>query len=116
MIKNPAGQRVPVSFRRTKLSFYLLHRSDDVDVYVVNESGTIVATLASRMFMRAELLPHPPVIRTFTWDGRESGGSVAPPGKYYIKVALRHQGRTIDIKSSAGQLEWITVTPSSPCP
>ena len=56
-----AGKRGPVSFRRmTKLSFFLLHRSDDVDVYVVNESGTIVATLASGIFMRAELLPHPP--------------------------------------------------------
>ena len=56
------------------------------------------------------------MIGTFTWDGRESGGRVAPPGKYYVRVVLRQQGRTIDITDSKGLLQWVTVSSSGRCP
>ena len=50
--KNHLGVRVPVSFRRTRISFYLLHRADDVDVYIVDQDGvTTVDTLASGRHM-----------------------------------------------------------------
>ena len=38
----PNGGLEPVSFRQTRVSFYLLHRSDNVDVYIVNADGVIV--------------------------------------------------------------------------
>jgi flagellar hook assembly protein FlgD len=98
---------------RTTLSFSLLHRSDNVDVHVVNQSGEIVATLASGVFMRA--LPNP-VTRTFSWTGREADGHVAPPGRYYVRVVLRRQDRTIDITNPKGALDWVTVSRSSACP
>ncbi|MFL5823705.1 MAG: hypothetical protein ACJ764_09725 [Solirubrobacteraceae bacterium] len=112
-VRTPQGDMRPVDFRRTSVAFFLLHRSDDVDVYVVNESGTIVATLGSGVFMRA--LPHP-VRKVFTWAGRQDNGELAPPGMYYVKVVLRHQGRTIDITNSKGLLEWVRVKLSARCP
>lgn len=112
-VETPAGHLAPVSFRRMTVSFYLLHRSDDVDVYMVNRSGALVATLASGRFMRAA--PHP-VRGTFTWNGRESDGRLAPPGMYYVRVVLRHQGRAIDITNSKGLLQWVTVKLSGRCP
>ena len=109
--KRPDGSRGPVNFTRTSVSFSLLHQSDDVDVDVADRSGKIVAALASGVFMRAL----PGLTRTFTWAGRESGGSPAPPGRYYVKVVLHHQDRTIDITNSAGAVVWVTVTRTSPC-
>ena len=54
---NPRGRRDvhrrdPTDAPRTpreleRSSFFLLHRSDDVDVYIVNQSGRVVATLAT---------------------------------------------------------------------
>jgi hypothetical protein len=110
--KTPDGGQAQVNFSRTSFSFSLLHRSDNVDVYMVNQSGRRVATLASGVFMRA--LPHF-VTRTFTWTGREYGGRLAPPGRYHVKVVLRRQDRTIDITNSKGLLESVTVTRSPPC-
>ena len=98
---------------RTSLSFSLLHHSDNVDVYVIDQGGTIVATLASGVFMPG--LPHQ-TLRTFTWTGRETDGHVAPPGRYYVRVVLRRQDRTIDITNSHGDLDWVTVSRSSACP
>ena len=81
-------------FRTTRFSFYLQHRADDVDVYVVDQSGTIVRTLASGRHMRKD-------VRTpdgaFPWNGREDDGKVAPDGTYYFRIALLHQGRTITL-------------------
>ena len=111
--RDPQGVSGPVSVRRTSVSFFLLHRSDNVDVYMVDERGNIVATLGSGVFMRA--LPHP-VTKVFTWDGREDTGRLAPPGMYYVRVVLRHQGRAINITNSKGLLEWVKVRDSSPCP
>ena len=79
----------------TTISFYLLHRADTVDVYVVSaETGSIVRTVASSRHMRKGVRTPDGV---FHWDGREDNGQVAPDGTYYFRVALLRQGRTIDL-------------------
>src|SRR5437868_2129723 len=74
-----------VDHRRMRISFYLLHRSDDVDVYIVDQAGTIVRTLAAGVHMRGGAHP---VRRLFVWNGREDNGRIAPHGLYYVRVAL----------------------------
>lgn len=115
LAKTPAGHRAPVNYTRTSVSFFLVHRADDVSVYVVSQDGRTVATLASGVHMPALLFPHQ-VAHTFTWNGRESGGRPAPLGKYYVKVVLLRQNRTIDITNSDGLLDWIDVVSSPRCP
>jgi hypothetical protein len=80
----------------TTISFYLQHRSDDVDVYVVHADGAIVRTVAVGRHMRRNVRTPDGV---FHWDGRTDAGRVAPDGTYYFRVALRHQNRTIDLTS-----------------
>jgi hypothetical protein len=113
--RTPDGSRAPVNYAQTSVSFFLVHRADNVSVYVVNQSGRTVATLASEVYMPALLFPHQ-VARTFTWNGREYGGRIAPTGRYYLKVVLRRQDRTIDITNSKGLLDWVKVQYTSRCP
>jgi hypothetical protein len=95
--KNNLGVRVPVNFKRMHISFYLLHRADDVDVDVVGEDGVkTVDVLATGRHMKIKTRGY------FTWDGRESNGRFAPDGTYYIRVSLLHQGRTLLISNSSG--------------
>lgn len=102
----------------TTISFYLQHRSDDVDVSVVDSAtGAIVDTVASGRHMRRNVR-HPDGV--FQWDGRESDGSVAPAGTYYFRVTLLHQDRTINltgvpvkIKTAAPQPVVTSVSPTS---
>jgi FlgD Ig-like domain len=76
--------------RVARFSFYLLHRADDVAVYIVDQDGSIVRTVASSRHM-------PRAVREdFPWNGREDNGRIAPDGEYYYRVALLHQGRTIE--------------------
>lgn len=92
---NPYGARCAgKNHGRMHISFYLLHRADDVDVYVVDESGQIVATLATGRHMRRAVRDPD---GDFYWNGREDNGSVAPDGKYFIRVALLGQGRTVQL-------------------
>ncbi len=95
-----------VDHRVMRISFYLLHRSDNVDVYVINSAGAIVRTLASGRHMGRG------VSATFAWNGRKDNGTLAPDGSYFIKVALTHQGRTIVI-SNVGGPEPVRVTTTS---
>lgn len=88
-----------VNHRRMAISFYLLHSSDDVDVYVVNAAGQHVRTLASGVYMQGGAHPKR---RLFTWNGREADGSFAPDGVYYIRVTLVHQDRTVTISNPSG--------------
>ena len=88
-----------VSHRRVFVSFYLLHRSDDVDVYIVDQTGTIVRTIALGRHMRRKVRTPDGV---FTWNGRNDKGQVVPDGDYFFRVALIHQGRTVEISNSAG--------------
>ncbi|MFL5844238.1 MAG: hypothetical protein ACJ762_06050, partial [Solirubrobacteraceae bacterium] len=100
------GTRRAVSFRRMRISFYLLHRSDDVGVYIVNSADEIVATLASSRHMR---VGHRYPDGVFSWDGREDSGGFAPDGTYYVRIALQRQGRTIELTDKP--LQILTVPP-----
>jgi hypothetical protein len=78
----------------TTISFYLQHRGDTVDVYVVDADDNIVRTVASGRTMRKDVrIPD----GVFHWDGRLDNGRVAPDGTYHFRVALIHQNRTIDL-------------------
>ncbi len=109
-VRNPAGELVRVSFKQTRVSFYLLHRADNVEVYIVNSAGTIVDTLpgsGARMTIGKR--------RTFVWSGREDSGSVAPAGQYTIRVSLVHQGRSVPIvNQDTGAAEPVTVETGLP--
>ncbi|MBV9943685.1 MAG: hypothetical protein JO262_16275 [Solirubrobacterales bacterium] len=78
----------------TTISFYLQHRSDDADVYVIDGGGEIVRTVAIGRHMRKNVRNPDGV---FHWDGRSGDGRVVPDGTYHFRVALLHQGRTIDL-------------------
>ena len=81
----------------TTISFYLQHRADTVDVFVVSDAtGEIVRTVATNRHMRKGVRNPDGV---FHWDGRQDNGSVAPDGSYYFRVALIHQNRTIDLST-----------------
>jgi FlgD Ig-like domain len=101
-----------VNHRFMRVSFYLLHRSDDVDVYIVDQNGTIVRTLASGRHMRRGVRKPDGL---FGWNGREDNGSVAPDGTYYIRVSLIHQGRSVEISNAAGP-EPVAVRNGKPHP
>ena len=93
----------------TMISFWLQHRADTVDVYVVDdEDGTIVRTVASGRHMRKGVRKPDGV---FHWNGREDNGQVAPDGTYYFRVALIHQGRTVDLDASNQLVKVKTVPP-----
>ncbi len=99
-----------VSHRYTTMSFYLLHQADDVDVWVVDPKGKVVATIATGTHM---------AVRDrvgFVWNGRENGGSLAPDGTYYFRIRLRQQRRTLMISSNGGQALPITVRTVPPHP
>ncbi len=98
--------------RVARVSFYLQHRSDDVDVYVIDQSGDVVDSVASGRRMRIGVR-NPD--GDFAWDGHLSNGRVAPPGIYYFQVSLIHQGRTVTIANDAGP-EPITVQTVPPLP
>jgi hypothetical protein len=112
-VRTPAGRVAPVSFRRSSISFYLLYRPDVVQVYVVDSSGAIVDTVSRGVFMPAA--PNP-IRRQFTWNGRTGRGQLAAPGRYYFRVVLRRQDRTINITNSKGALLWVTVRRTVSCP
>ena len=107
--KEPGGRLV--NHRLMEVSFYLLNRSDDVDVYIVDRNGSIVRTLATDRHLGIRNRQQ----GTFFWRGREDNGSFAPDGTYYIRVSLVHQGRAVEISNSAGP-EPITVLTHAPQP
>lgn len=108
------GRCVGAVARSSKFSFYLLHRADSVDVYIIDPDGTRVATLASGHRMARGLNISPGV---FTWNGRENGGKVAPDGSYQIEVDLLHQGRRIVLSPNNGASPYtITVKAHAPSP
>ena len=108
--RNSKGKLVPVSFRRMKVSFYLLNQADNVDVYIVDSDGDIVRELPGSGIHMAIKKRHP-----FVWDGREDNGSIAPDGTYNIKVSLIHQGRSVLISNNSGA-EPVTVLTVAPKP
>jgi hypothetical protein len=83
------------SFKKTRLSFFLQSRSDNVGVYMVDSQGELVSTLAGSRYMRVGRRS------TFTWNGREGNGDgpVAPDGTYFFRVALQHENRTFTLSN-----------------
>lgn len=108
--RNHLGQLIPVSFKRTKVSFYLLNHADNVNVYILNNDGNEVRELPGSGVHMAIKQRH-----AFVWDGRLDNGRFAPDGHYYIRVALVHQGREVEISNTSGP-EPITVKTTSPRP
>jgi hypothetical protein len=108
----PHGKPIPTSFREMKISFYLLNRNDDVDVFIVKPDGVVVDTIATDVRMVAKPRPKR---RQFIWDGRLSDGRVAPDGTYDVKVALLNQGRSYVIAdASTGTVLPVTVQTTPP--
>jgi FlgD Ig-like domain len=99
-----------IDYRRTSLSFYLLYRADSVDVYVVDQTGDPVATLAA-----GRHLPKGQRV-TFTWRGRQDNGAIVPDGTYHFRVGLIHQGRTVDLATESGALLRVRVRTIAPRP
>lgn len=79
--------------RRAKVSFWIVN-GDDVSVSIVDDEGRIVRKLLDG-YPLAERMR----ITRF-WDGRTDGGEIAPDGRYRVRVALIHQGRTIDLSQT----------------
>jgi hypothetical protein len=112
---NPVGGRrcydpaigKTLNYRVMAISFYLLNRSDRVDVWVVDSAGRTVATLARGRFMSGGTHP----VRTqFTWNGFERGGVLAPDGIYYVKVHLVRVDRTVTISDNSGPIPFRIIT------
>lgn len=99
---SPASIGCGGAHRVAQFSFYLLHRADDVAVYVLDSSGNIVRTLATGRHMRRGVR-NPD--GDFPWNGRTEDGRVAPDGTYYFRIALLHQGRTIDLTKTPVQVK-----------
>ncbi len=106
-----AGQAV--SFRATKLGFYLQSKSDDVSVYVVNADGDDVATMSgSGRYIIARLNHY----AYFRWNGRTYDGRYALAGTYTFRVLLQHQDRDLPIESASGAPITVTVRSQRPQP
>jgi hypothetical protein len=99
------GKRL--NYRMMTISFYLLHASDDVDVWVVDQADRTVATLARGRFMPGG---RHPVRTVFKWNGHEADGALAPDGTYYVRVRLIHQGRTVTISDNSGPIPFRVLT------
>jgi len=71
-----------------QLSFHI-KRTDLVTVWVVDEQGQNVATLARSVLLRAYRK------LSLVWDGRGDDRRLAPNGLYRVRVRLARQHRTL---------------------
>jgi hypothetical protein len=76
--------------RRALISFWIVN-GDDLGVSIVDGEGRIVRRLDDGRYLPARKRI------VLWWNGRTDGGAVAPDGLYRVRVALIHQGRTIDL-------------------
>lgn len=76
--------------RTATVSFWIVH-GDDVSVSIVDAQGRIVRTLLDGHHLASHVRIH------LKWNGRTSSGGIALDGRYRVRVALLHQGRTIDL-------------------
>ena len=79
--------------QRARISFWIVN-GDDVSVLIVDDEGRIVSRLVDGRY-----LPKRKRIVLF-WNGRDESGAVVPDGGYRVRVALIHQGRTIDLQQA----------------
>jgi hypothetical protein len=112
--RDPANGR-KVSERSTTVSFYVVHRADNVNVYVVDQSGATVRTIARGVPMHKSKAPTPHAFRAvtkyFNWNGKNNAGRLVAPGSYFFEVFLVHQQRTIELQQpvaveTAARCEW----------
>jgi hypothetical protein len=112
--RDPASGR-KVSERSTTVSFYVVHQADNVNVYVVDQSGATVRTIARGVPMHRSKAPTPHAFREvtkyFNWNGRSNAGRLVAPGSYFFRVLLVHQQRTIELQQpvaveTATRCEW----------
>jgi hypothetical protein len=75
---------------RARISFWIVN-GDDVSVSIVDGEGRIV-----RRLVDGRHLPARKRLVLF-WNGRDESSVVVPDGSYRVRVALIHQGRTIDL-------------------
>jgi flagellar hook assembly protein FlgD len=98
--RDPADGR-KVSERSTTVSFYVVHHADSVNVYIVNQSGATVRTIARGVSMHRSKAPTPAafgaVTKYFNWNGRNAAGRPVAAGTYFFRVDLVHQQRTIEL-------------------
>lgn len=76
--------------RRARISFFL-ERGDDISISIVDDQGQIVRKVADGVYVPKK------VRKTWWWDGRDEKGRIAPDGYYRVRVAMIHQGRTVDL-------------------
>lgn len=77
-------------FDRARASF-VLKRSDDVTVAVIDRSGDVVRRLAdNRRLRRGRRM-------NIVWDGRGANRRMAPDGVYRVRASLRRQGRSVTL-------------------
>jgi hypothetical protein len=91
-----------VSFRATKVGFFLQKTASVVDVYVLNAARQRIAT--ARGSGRNMTLNR---YYYFSWDGREYGGGLAPDGNYELQALLQFDGRRIKV----GEVAVLTTAP-----
>jgi hypothetical protein len=85
-----------VSYRSTRVGFYLQHSSGRVSVYALDQSGRRIATLAgSGRFMRARG-PY----SFFSWNGRRDDGRIAADGAYRLQVVISTDPHAIVLDQS----------------
>lgn len=84
--------------RRARISFWIV-RGDDLTISIVDDQGRIVRTLVDDERLEKK------VRRTWWWDGRTDEGTIAPDGRYRVRVALIHQGRTFDLPDVSIRLD-----------
>ena len=110
--RNAKGELVPVNFKRMSISFYLQGHPDDVDVFILNSNLDAIRELPGSGVHMGLKKRH-----RFVWDGRESDGSIAPDGNYYIRVVLLHQDREVEIANpDTGDLDPVAVITKPPQP
>jgi hypothetical protein len=83
-----------VSFRSTKVGFFLQRNNSRVVVHVLNSSGQRVADMdgSGRMLIAGFKRYY-----YFTWNGREYHGQLAPDGTYALQAVLEFDGRAFPV-------------------
>jgi hypothetical protein len=77
-------------FDRARASF-VLKRTDDVTVTVIDHNGDVVRRLRDNRRLRARQRMR------LVWDGTDGAGHVVPDGVYRFRVALRRQNRSVTL-------------------
>ena len=103
---------VPLNYHQTQLTFSV-SSGGTVGVYIVsaeNPRGNTIASVSAGTPMLAAVNANVDA-KTFTWNGRRADGQFASPGKYYFRIVLEKEGRSIDV--SQRPIQVITGRPNA---